>query len=96
MDPSALERLRIASIISSTPRRASASRSSGLDPLRGDPLGQLGDVVALVAVLGQLAAVHPRGDRGAEELDLPAGVVEVVLALDPSPANSSSRASESP
>ena len=43
---------------------------------------ELVDVLALVAALGWILAAPARLDRGAEELDLPAGVVEVVLALD--------------
>ena len=44
--------------------------------------GQLGDVLAVVAVLGRLLPA-PRGlDRRAEALHLGAGVVVVVLALD--------------
>ena len=43
---------------------------------------QLGDVVALVAVLGRLLPAPPRLDGGAELLHLGAGVVVVVLALD--------------
>ena len=54
----------------------------GVDALGRDPLGQLGDVLARVAVLGRLGAGHPGGDRVGEALDLAAGVVDVVLALD--------------
>ena len=43
---------------------------------------EVGDVGALVAVLGRLLATPARLDRGAEELHLAAGVVVVVLALD--------------
>ena len=52
--------------------------------LRGarDLLGELAHVVALVAVLRRLLAARPGQDRRAEPVDLPAGVVEVVLALD--------------
>ena len=48
----------------------------------GDLPGQLGDVLALVAVLGRLLAARAGHDRRAEPGDLPARVVEVVLALD--------------
>ena len=51
-------------------------------PVGGDLLGQLGDVLAAVAVLGGLAAGHAGGDREREALDLAAAVVDVVLALD--------------
>ena len=44
---------------------------------------QLGDVLALVAVLGQRLAAGAGADRLAEPLQLPAGVVEVVLARRP-------------
>ena len=47
-----------------------------------DLRGQLGDVVALIAALGRILAARPRPDRRAEQLDLGAGVVEVVLAVD--------------
>ena len=53
---------------------------------RPDVVGQLAarscDVVALVAVLGDRLAAPERGDRRAEVPDLPARVVEVVLARD--------------
>ena len=45
-------------------------------------LRQLGDVVAVVAVLGRLLPAPARLDRGAEAVHLRAGVVVVVLALD--------------
>jgi hypothetical protein len=53
-------------------------------PVRGvgDLLGELAYVVARVAVLGRLLPARPREDRLAEPVDLTAGVVEVVLALD--------------
>ena len=44
--------------------------------------GELGDVRALVAVLGRLLPAPDRLDRGPEALHLRAGVVVVVLALD--------------
>ncbi len=44
--------------------------------------GERGDVVAVVAVLGRRLAAPQRVDRRAEPLDLGAGVVVVVLALD--------------
>ena len=44
--------------------------------------GELGDVVARVAVLGRLLAAHPGRDRLGEQPHLGAGVVDVVLALD--------------
>ena len=52
--------------------------------LRRQPqLGRdLGNVLALIAVLGRLLAAGPRPQRRAEQLDLAAGVVEVVLAAD--------------
>ena len=64
------------------PRGPTASRSAGSMPLGGDPLGQLGDVLAFVAVLGRLGPGHPGGDRVGEAADLAAGVVDVELALD--------------
>ncbi len=45
-------------------------------------LRELGDVVAVVAVLGRLLAAAHRVDRRAEAVHLGAGVVVVVLALD--------------
>src|SRR4029079_14049071 len=45
-------------------------------------LRELVDVIALVPALGRLLPTSPRLDGGAKELDLPAGVVEVVLAFD--------------
>ena len=45
-------------------------------------LRELGDVVAVVAVLRRLLAAPHRVDRGAEAVHLGAGVVVVVLALD--------------
>ena len=48
----------------------------------GDLVGELLDVVALVAVLGRLLAARPRADRLGQAADLAALVVEVVLALD--------------
>ena len=45
-------------------------------------LRELGDVVAVVAVLGRLLAAAHRVDRRAEAVHLAAGVVVVVLALD--------------
>src|SRR3954451_18216085 len=44
--------------------------------------GELGDVLALVAVLGRLVTARPRLDRLGEPPDLAALVVEVVLAVD--------------
>ena len=64
----------------STP--AAASSSGVFDAGVRDLRGQLGDVVALVAVLGRLLAARAGEDRLAEPLDLAAAVVEVVLALD--------------
>ena len=58
--------------------------------------GELGDVLAPVAVLRRLLAAPDGVDGGAEEVHLRAGVVVVVLALDVWPANSSSRATASP
>ena len=48
----------------------------------GDPLGELGHVVALVAVLRHRLVARAGAHRRAEPLDLRAGVVEVVLADD--------------
>ena len=50
--------------------------------VRGQPQpgGDLGHVLAAVAVLGHLLAARPRHQRRAEQVDLAAGVVEVVLA----------------
>ena len=45
-------------------------------------LGELVDVVTLVPALGKLLPASPRLDGGAKEIDLPTGVVEVVLAFD--------------
>jgi len=45
-------------------------------------LGELVDVVTLVPALGRLLPAPPRLDGGAKEIDLPTGVVEVVLAFD--------------
>src|SRR6185503_19067074 len=63
--------------------RASASPER---PVRFDrvavDLRELVDVITLVPALGRLLPPSPRLDGGAKELDLPAGVVEVVLALD--------------
>ena len=64
------------------PRSAERLAVGGVEPLGGDPLGQLGHVLALVAVLGRLLAGHPGGDRVGEAADLAAGVVDVELALD--------------
>ena len=50
--------------------------------LGGELGGELGDVVARVAVLGRLLAAHPGRDRRGEQAHLGAGVVDVVLALD--------------
>ncbi len=44
--------------------------------------GQVGDVRAVVSVLGRLLAPPNRLDRGPEALHLGASVVVVVLALD--------------
>ena len=61
----------------------SAARRVGVQLGRARDLpGQLSDVLALVAVLGRLLAARASHDRRAEAGDLPAGVVEVVLALD--------------
>ena len=49
----------------------------------GQLAGELDDVLAVVAVLGDLAALADREDRRAEVLHLGARVVEVVLARDP-------------
>ena len=73
---------RTSSSISSTPRRPSASRSSGSIPSAAIRSRQLDDVLAPVAVLGRLLARHAGGDRVGEAVDLGAGVVDVVLALD--------------
>ena len=43
---------------------------------------ELGHVFAGVAVVGRLGPAHPSCDRSRKALDLPAGVVDVVLALD--------------
>ena len=48
----------------------------------GDLGGQLGHVLALIAVLGHLLVARPGLDRLAEQPDLAAGVIEVVLARD--------------
>jgi hypothetical protein len=45
-------------------------------------IGELGDVLAGIAVIGRLAALHPRGDRLREEAHLAADVVQQVLPLD--------------
>jgi hypothetical protein len=45
-------------------------------------LGELVDVLALIAALGRVLAAAACLDRLAEEVDLPPGVVEVVLPLD--------------
>ena len=45
-------------------------------------LRELGDVVAVVAILRRLLAAAHRVDRGAEAVHLGAGIVVVVLALD--------------
>jgi hypothetical protein len=74
-------------------QRVADPRHEDLDPLRGelvgrqpggagDPLGHLGDVLALVAVLRRLLAAGAGEDRLAEPADLAPAVVEVVLALD--------------
>ena len=60
------KRSRVASIrlrIASTPRRAERVEVVGVDAGRGQLLGELGDVLALVAVLGRLGAAHPGRDR---------------------------------
>ena len=44
-------------------------------------VGHLDEVLALVAVLGRLAAVVAREERRAEQVELVAGVVQVVLAV---------------
>jgi len=53
-------------------------------PVRGvrDARGEVGDVVAVVAVLRRLLPAGTGADRLAEAPDLAAGVVDVVLALD--------------
>ena len=61
-----------------SPRSARASCGTG--SLVGG--GELGDVLAPVAVLGRLLPAPDRLDRGAEALHLRAGVVVVVLARD--------------
>ena len=59
------------------------ARLLGLGQDRGRQLlGHVVDVVAVVAVFGDLAALADGHDRGAEVLDLAAEVVEVVLARD--------------
>ena len=65
------KRSSVASIRSSIARHRVARRAR-----------ELGDVVAVVAVLGRLLAAPHRVDRRAEALHLRAGVVVVVLALD--------------
>src|SRR6516164_9283969 len=45
-------------------------------------LGQAAHVLALVALLGNLLPTRPRAKGVAEQVDLPASVVEVVLRLD--------------
>src|SRR5207244_155323 len=44
-------------------------------------LGELVDVLTLIAALGRLFAASPRFHRGPKELHLPAGVAEVRLTL---------------
>ena len=61
-----------------TPRSAPASPRTGSPSSRGE----LGDVLAVVAVLGRLLAAPHRLDRRAEAVHLRARVVVVVLALD--------------
>ena len=73
---------RSAATISAIPRRAERVEVVRVDALAGRALAELGDVLALVAVLGQRLARHPRGDRRREAVDLAAEVVDVVLALD--------------
>jgi len=53
-----------------------------VDPLGGDRLSQRDHVVAFVAALGEVLALHPGADRFGELRDLRPGVVDVVLALD--------------
>ncbi len=79
------EAVRVRSIrsrIAAVPRLASSSRSAGVRPGGGQLAGQLGDVLASVAVLGRLASLHPGGDRLGEPAHLAADVVEQVLPLD--------------
>src|SRR5271156_6386906 len=45
-------------------------------------VGKIGDVAAVVAVLGNLPPFTPRLDGGPEPVDLGARVVVVILALD--------------
>ena len=52
--------------------------------------------VAAISILGWLLAPRDGLDGGAEEVDLRARVVVVVLARDGLPANASSRATLSP
>ena len=52
LDPAAPDRLEVGRV----------------DALGGDPLGELVDVLAFVAVLGRLLAAHPGGDRVGEAL----------------------------
>ena len=54
-----------------------------VDARRGQLLRQLGDVFALVALVGRLPPPHAGRDRLREAAHLPAGVVQVVLPLDP-------------
>ncbi len=54
----------------------------GTEALGRELLGDRDQIVALIAALGDVAAADPGGDRGAEQADLTAGVVDVVLALD--------------
>ncbi len=62
--------------------RSKAIEIGGIDPLALQPLGDIGHVIAGVAVLGRLFAPHPRRQRLGEAGDLAAGVVDVVLAPD--------------
>ena len=57
-------------------------RRPGRRPRSASSVAELADVLARVAVLGRLVALHPRRDRLGEQPHLGAGVVDVVLALD--------------
>ena len=56
---------------------------AGVGTGRGQLLGELGDVFALVALVGRLPSPHASGDGLGEAAHLAAGVVQVVLPLDP-------------
>ena len=60
-----------------------AGGRGGRPDVVGHARREVGDVVAVVAVLGHRLAAPERRDRRAEVADLAARVVEVVLARDP-------------